>query len=367
MSKSLGNTVLPSEVCEKWGADLLRLWVASQDYQGDVRMSDNVMTQLSEAYRKIRNTFRFAISNLYDFDLARDAVPESELEEIDRWMLQRTAQLISDAHEFYRAFDFHRVYHSLHDFCAVELSAFYFDILKDRLYTSAPKSFARRSAQTAVHRISSALVRMIAPMLAFTADEIWKHLPRVAGEPDSVHLAVFPQTGECRAFPDEALDARWMHLRQTRTEVLKALEQARAEKRISGSLEARVVLFADNTLRELLEQYAAWLPGLFIVSQVEFAPEIPDSAPADAVRCEDLPQLAIAVLRAVGEKCERCWNYSPRVGESAAYPSVCERCVAALAEIESDAKRRDDGKVAPSPATGGGASAVITANDSAGS
>ncbi len=338
MSKSLGNTVLPSEICEKWGADLLRLWVASQDYQSDVRMSDNVMTQLSEAYRKIRNTFRFALGNLFDFDPAADAIPETDLEEIDRWMLQRTRQLIFEAENFYRAFDFHRVYHALHDFCVVELSAFYFDILKDRLYTSAPKSWARRSAQTAVYRIANALVRMLAPILAFTSEEIWTHLPHTADEPDSVHIALFPRPAECRAFPDEALDERWAHLREVRTEVLKALEQARAQKRISGALEARVVLAVEGTLAELLELYAAWLPALFIVSQVEL--RLPGAAcdpEPDAIRSQTLPGLSVAVRRADGTKCERCWNYSIRVGESGDYPSLCERCVAALREIDPPA------------------------------
>ncbi|HEY1866147.1 MAG TPA: class I tRNA ligase family protein, partial [Candidatus Acidoferrales bacterium] len=341
MSKSLGNVVLPTEICEKWGADLLRLWVASQDYQSDVRMSANVMTQLSEAYRKVRNTFRFALSNLFDFDPARDAIPESEMEEIDRWMLQRTSQLVAEAEAFYQAFDFHRVYHALHDFCVVDLSAFYFDILKDRLYTFAPRGFARRSAQTAIYRIANALVRMLAPILVFTAEEIWKHLPRNGQEPDSVHLALFPKPLECRAFPDEALDGRWCHLRELRNEVLKALEQARAEKRISSGLEARVVLCADGTLGELLEQYAAWLPALFIVSQVEVcvgASSKPDAegdgAPPPTMCSEELPGLTIEVRRADGAKCERCWTYSIRVGENSDYPTICERCVAALYEID---------------------------------
>ena len=330
MSKSLGNVVLPAEVCEKWGADLLRLWVASQDYHSDLRMSDNAMTQLSEAYRKIRNTFRFALGNLFDFDPSRDALAEQDLAELDRWMLQRASALVSACETFYAEFDFHRVYHALHDFCVVDLSAFYFDILKDRLYTFAPKSSGRRSAQTAVHRIAGALVRLLAPILAFTAEEIWKHLPRQAGEPESVHLARFPKTAECRRFPDEALDARWGELLRVRDEVLRALEQARNAKRITSALEARVELSAEGTLAALLRDYAAWLPALFIVSQVELV----DSPRAGAVPSEILPGFAVAVRRADGGKCERCWNYSTRVGESADYLTICERCVAALREIE---------------------------------
>ncbi len=207
------------------------------------------------------------------------------------------------------------------------------------MYTFAPKSWARRSAQTAVYRIANALVRMLAPILAFTAEEIWTHLPHTANEPDSVHIALFPRPAECRAFLDEALDERWGYLRQVRTEVLQALEQARAQKRISGALEARVVLVVDGTLGELLEQYAAWLPALFIVSQVELI--LPGAACdlelPDAIRSQTLPGLSVAVRRADGAKCERCWNYSTRVGESGDYPSLCERCVAALREIDPPA------------------------------
>src|SRR5579863_3220433 len=197
MSKSLGNVILPTEICDKWGADLLRLWVASQDYHSDVRMSQNVMTQLSEAYFKIRNTFRFALGNLSDFDPSRDSVMEDSLEELDRWMLGRTNQLVAKCLEFYESFDFHRVYHALYNFCVVDLSAFYFDILKDRLYTFAAKSSARRSAQTAMYRIASALARLLAPILVFTTDEVWRYLPRQAGAPAEIHLSLFPRPDEC--------------------------------------------------------------------------------------------------------------------------------------------------------------------------
>ncbi len=333
MSKSLGNVVEPREVCEKWGADLLRLWVASQDYTADVRMSDNVMTQLSEAYRKIRNTLRFGLSNLADFDPVRDAVPDQQLEELDRWMLERTAYLAKDCRGWYEAFEFHRVFHALHDFCVVDLSAFYFDILKDRLYTFAARSWGRRSAQTAIYRIGSALVRLVAPILAFTAEEVWKHLPRRAGEPESVHMALFPTAEELDTRLEAVKAANWMQLLQVRGEVLKVLEAARITKKISSALEAKTVLRADGDLAPLLAAYQKWLPPLFIVSQVELTRE----AAAGAVRSEVLPGLEVSVLRADGNKCERCWNYSTRVGESAEYPTVCERCLAALEEIARSA------------------------------
>ena len=333
MSKSLGNAILPTEICEKWGADLLRLWVASQDYHSDVRMSTNVMTQLSEAYFKIRNTFRFALGNLFDFDPGRDAIAEDSLEELDRWMLGRASQLVTKCLEFYESFDFHRVYHALYNFCVVDLSAFYFDILKDRLYTFAPRGCRRRSAQTAIYRIASALVRLLAPILVFTTDEVWKHLPREATAPAEVHLTLFPRPGECCSFPDEALETRWAHLLEVREAVLKSLEQARNAKQINSGLEARVELAADSQLGPLLRDYAAWLPTLFIVSQVDV---VNGNSPATAQSQVPLG-LGVTVHRARGKKCERCWNYSLRVGESADYPTVCERCLPVLREIDGAA------------------------------
>jgi len=333
MSKSLGNVILPTEICDKWGADLLRLWVASQDYHSDVRMSQNVMTQLSEAYFKIRNTFRFALGNLFDFDPSRDSVAEDSLEELDRWMLGRTNQLVAKCLEFYESFDFHRVYHALYNFCVVDLSAFYFDILKDRLYTFAPKGSARRSAQTSIYRIASALARLLAPILVYTTDELWKYLPREAGAPAEVHLSLFPRPAECCSSPDEALETRWANLLEVRDAVLKSLERARGAKEINSGLEARVELSADSKLAPLLRDYAAWLPALFIVSQVELTN---GNSPA-AAGSEKPPGLGVTIHRAQGKKCERCWNYSVRVGESADFPTICERCVAALEEIESTA------------------------------
>jgi len=341
MSKSLGNVVLPSDVCEKWGADLLRLWVASQDYTADVRMSDNVMTQLSEAYRKLRNTFRFALGNLSDFDPARDAVPDAQLEEFDRYMLARTADLVERCRAWYDAFEFHRVFHAVYDFAAVDLSAFYFDILKDRLYTFAPRNRARRSAQTAIYRIASALLRLVAPILVFTAEEVWREFPRatdVTGR-DSIHVELFPSPRDLGEPLDAATRADWDRLLEVRSEVLRALEAARNSKAISAGLEAKVRVAADGDLSPLLAKYRAELPALFLVSQVES--QKPQPA-ANSV-------IAVSVERADGSKCERCWNYSTHVGENAAYPTVCERCTAALAEIARDP--------APAPAPAGAAPA----------
>ena len=335
MSKSLGNALYPIEICERWGADLLRLWVASVEYQADVKMSERVMTQLSEAYRKIRNTFRFALSNLGDFDPTRDALANAELEEIDQWMLDRTADLVKKCREWYANYEFHRVYHAIHDYCVVDLSALYFDVLKDRLYTKARKNKSRRSAQTAVWKIADALVRLAAPVLVFTAEEIWKHLPKTAGAPESVHQAVFPEAVAlaCGIAAREA--ERWERLAQVRSAILLALEQARASKAIGGGLEAKVRLHANAKapgLQELLREKGSLLPALFIVSQVVVDPRESDGL----VPSETLPGLAVKIERADGKKCERCWNYSSHVGENARYPTVCERCSEALEEIESD-------------------------------
>ncbi len=336
MSKSLGNSIEPREIWEKWGADILRIWVVSQDYTNDVRLSDAMLTQLAEAYRKIRNTFRFALSNLFDFDPARDSVPDSDLWEMDAWMLRRTGELVRQCREWYDKFEFHRVYHAIQDFCTVDLSAFYFDVLKDRLYTFAPNNPGRRSAQTAVYRIASVLVRLIAPTLVFTSEEVWKYLPRASGDPESVHMALFPSVEDYSNFADAG--PLWSNLLEVRSVVLGALEHARKSGLISGSLEAKVVLLvagaSDNfqELSKLIHDKENWLPALFIVSQVELT-----SAPLqDSFKSDVVKGLEVRVVKADGKKCERCWNYSTHVGDSDDYPTLCERCVSALNEIERD-------------------------------
>jgi isoleucyl-tRNA synthetase len=331
MSKSLGNSIDPAEICDKWGADLLRLWVTSVEYQADVKMSERVMTQLSEAYRKIRNTFRFALGNLSDFDPSEDSLPGEQMEEMDRWMLDRTADLVKKCREWYAAYEFHRVYHAIHDYCVVDLSAFYYDVLKDRLYTKALKNRSRRSAQTAIYGITSALVRIMAPILVFTAEEIWKYLPKAKGAPSSVHISLFAEEEELRSGLAPARAADWELLAKVRAEVLKALEAARNEKRINAGLEAKVLLSGNPELRAKLKHHLTQLPGLFIVSQVDFL-----TAGAPEYKSEIVPSLEVSVQKADGAKCERCWNYSTHVGENARYPTFCERCSAALREIEGE-------------------------------
>ncbi len=324
MSKSLGNFVSPRDVADKYGADMVRLWVASQDYFDHVRYSEAAMVQLSETYRKLRNTFRFALSNLYDFDPARDALRDSELWEMDAWMLRRTGDLVAECRKWFESFDFHRVFHAVHDFAVVDLSAFYFDVLKDRLYTFAPQSVGRRSAQTAVHRIASALLRLLAPILVYTSEEIWKHFPHEAGAPASVHMAYFPNAGDLTPAAPEEIAKNWEQLLSIRSVVLKALEEARVAKKISASLDAKVIISSSGETAELLAKYAKYLPALFIVSQVQL-----ETAGAQ--------ETTVKVEHADGAKCERCWNYSTRVGEDKEYPTICERCRAALDEIERTA------------------------------
>src|SRR5215469_3551495 len=302
MSKSLGNVVLPTEVCNKWGADLLRLWVGSQEYQADVKMSDRVMTQLGEAYFKIWNTFRFALGNLNGFTPALDVVANEQMEEMDQWMLERTADLVKRCREWYASYEFHRVYHAIHDFCVVDLSAFYYDVLKDRLYTKAKKNHARRSAQTAVWKITSALVRLGTPILVFTAEEIWKYLPKAAAEVESVHMALYPEEKELRTGLAGNKANAWELLGRVRGEVLKAREVGRNEKKlINSGLEAKVLLNADLETKAKLKHYLAQLPGLFIVSQVELM-----NAVAGDYKSEAVPGLEVTVQRADGKKCDRC-------------------------------------------------------------
>ncbi len=322
MSKSLGNVVAPEKVIKKYGAEILRLWVATQDYRNDTRVGDHILQQVSEAYRRIRNTARYILGNLHGFEPAADSVPDGDLLEIDRWALSRLEGLVARVTKAYNDYEFHVLYHAVHNFCAVDLSAFYLDVLKDRLYTAPGKSLARRSAQTAMYRILDALTRLIAPVLSFTADEIWQQLPGEREE--SVHLASFPRFEA--SLLDTELEARYAKLLAVRSDVAKALELARGEKRIGHSLDARVLIAAPaGPWRELLERYRDQLATLCIVSQAEVVDEL-----ADGVAGEEVPGLRVKIEKARGEKCERCWNYVETVGESDEHPTVCHRCREAL-------------------------------------
>jgi len=332
MSKSLGTGIDPNEVIKTHGAEILRLWVASVEFGEDVTISSDMLARLSEAYRKLRNTFRYCLGNLYDFDPQKDSVEGTQLEELDAWALVRAAELLERVRVAYEEYAFHKVYRAIYDFAAVDLSAFYFDILKDRLYTAPARSTMRRSAQTAIYHIAEALVRAVAPLMPFTADEVWANLPGPPGREKSVHLTEFLQPEKLRTrVPQEYFPRleKWPRLIGVRNAVLKALEVARQEKFIGGSLEARICLEVEGDLLNLLEEYRRALPSIFIVSQVELS-----ARPSAETLDTDIPGLRIKVEKALGRKCERCWNYSEQVGKDSRYPTVCERCSAALREIE---------------------------------
>ncbi len=323
MSKSIGNIIEPETIVKQYGAEVLRLWVASQEFTEDVRISETILTRLSEAYRKLRNTFRYALGNLCDFDPATDAVPPAEMLELDQWILLRAGELVGQCRAWYGEFAFHKVYHAVYDFAITGLSALYFDILKDRLYTAAPRSKARRSAQTALWRLNYALVRLLEPILTFTTEEVWSNMRLPQGAPESVHLALFPEPGELSAGLTAAHRKRaknWDRLMEVRETVLKSLEAARQEKFIGAPLEACVHLKAGADLYPLLETYAAELPSLFIVSQVDLARS-------------DGKVLSVHIARAAGAKCERCWKYATDIGSVAGLPTVCGPCAAAVVEM----------------------------------
>ncbi len=321
MSKSMGNVIAPEEIIQKYGAEILRMWVSATDYRDDIRLGQETLQRLSDAYRRIRNTARYLLGNLNGFEPDQDMIADADLLELDRWALARLEHLGQRVAKAYDTYEFHTFYHAVHNFCSGDLSSFYLDILKDRIYTSPKSSIEYRSARSTMYRILDALTRMIAPVLTFTADEIWQRLP---GEREaSVHLAEFPAIN---GYIDDELEERYEQLRKVRSEVSRQLEKARAEKRIGQSLEAKVVLQVPANLQALLAQYQDLLPAYFIVSQVELRDQLDDGHAA-----EQIPDLKILIQAAEGEKCDRCWNYATTVGETAEHPTVCARCAAALA------------------------------------
>ncbi len=322
MSKSTGNVISPDQVIRKYGAEILRLWVSAEDYRDDIRISDEILKRLVEAYRRIRNTCRFLLGNLSDFDPATDSVGPDDLWEIDRYALDRLNRLIDRCLRAYDAYEYHVIFHRLHNFCAVDLSSFYLDILKDRLYTFPARGPDRRAAQTALYEILHKLVRLMAPVLAFTSDEVWSHLPGVSG---SVHQELFPEVDRARI--DDTLAERWDRLRDVRSLVTRAAEAQRAAKVIGHSLDAKVVLHVDDRWESFLAPYATELPLLFIVSQVELSEDT-----GGEYTDPNLPGIGVDVVRADGEKCQRCWNYATTVGDDPAHPGACARCARHLAE-----------------------------------
>jgi isoleucyl-tRNA synthetase len=316
MAKSRGNSIAPEDVIKKSGADILRLWVAMSDYTQDVRISQEILARASEAYRKIRNTLRYLLSNLYDFDPAIDRLKPEQLAAVDRYILARYAEMAARIERAYDEYDYAAVFQAVNSFATVDVSAFYADVSKDRLYTFAAQSPDRRSAQTAMYVMADGLARLAAPILPFTADEIWGYLPG-SREP-SVHMALFPPADELNALTDAAVLRRWEQLIGVRNEVLAAIEPLRKDKRIGSSMQASVMVSAPSEAFELLERHREELPMLFIVSR------------ADLER-RDGP-LAVKVTPADGVKCERCWRVVPRVSDDPERGGICSRCQDALAQ-----------------------------------
>jgi isoleucyl-tRNA synthetase len=319
MSKSLGNTVAPQDVMQQSGAEILRLWVAMVDYREEIRLGKQILARVVEAYRKIRNTMRYLVANLYDFDPAVDRVPLGQMEDVDRYILGRyadTARRILDA---YAEYDYPPIFHALNAFTTLDLSALYNDISKDRLYTFGRRSRGRRSAQTAMFVMADGLTRLMAPILPVTADELWRHLPDRPDE--SVHLALFPDVAGLDALMDRELRDRWTRLVDLRERVLAEIEPLRKDKRVGSSLQAKVVLSAPEAELALLAPHEGDLPMLFIVSEVELRAKRDPGAPAG---------LDVSIERSSGVRCERCWRYVPAVSSSPEWAGLCDRCQDAL-------------------------------------
>ena len=320
MSKSLGNGILPSEVVEQYGADILRLWVASSDYHADIRISKDILKQLSESYRKIRNTARFILSNLYDFDPDKDMLPVSELYPIDKWALNKLNELIEKTEAAYNAYEFHQVYHAVHNFCVVDMSNFYLDVLKDRLYTEKADSKLRRAAQSAMYIILDAMTRMITPILAYTSDEIWKFMPHAANA-DASHVVYNSMPEKVAVDVDNDFIVRWDKIHELRDLVKKSIEVAVNRKLVKTSLETAIKLSCTGDEYDFVKSVESELKDAFIVSGVEI------------VNDESAKEVRIEVNKAEGGKCERCWTYSTTVGQDAENPCVCERCSKVLRSL----------------------------------
>jgi isoleucyl-tRNA synthetase len=322
MSKSLGNSIEPEDVIKQSGADIIRLWVSMSDYTQEIRLSKEILARCIEAYRKIRNTMRYLVANLYDFNPSVDVVDPARMEEVDRYILARYAEVGLRTLKAYEDYDYGSIFQALNSFTTVDLSAFYSDISKDRLYTFAARSRERRSSQSAMYLMADGLTRLMAPILSFTSDELWRFLP--GRREESVHIAVFPARAELETLVDRDLLERWTRLIDLREQVLAEIEPLRKDKRIGSSLQAKVVVEAAHADLAFLEPYARQLPMLFIVSEVELR-RAPEPAAKPPVR-------SVTIERATGVKCERCWRYVPAVSTDPAWAGLCDRCQEALAQ-----------------------------------
>jgi isoleucyl-tRNA synthetase len=326
MHKSAGNVIAPEELIKKYGAEIIRLWVAGEDFRDNIRLSDEILQRLTEAYRRIRNTCRFILGNLHDFNSATDSVSYPQMHELDRWILHRLQDLSERVFKAYDRFEFHPVFHSLHNFCVLDLSSFYLDIIKDRLYVSSPRSAARRSAQTALQEILEVLVRLMAPILSFTAEEIWEHMKGEQRSP-SVHAETFlPVKAELK---DSGLAERWEAVLTVRKEITKALEIERKARRIGHSLDASITLGLPRSLFARLELFQEQLRDLFIVSSITL---LPSDNVEEGYESEEIKGLRVFVKPSSEPKCERCWVHDASVGKFADHPVLCKRCVKEIAE-----------------------------------
>ncbi|MBN2687200.1 MAG: isoleucine--tRNA ligase [Deltaproteobacteria bacterium] len=325
MSKSMGNVIDPQDLVDQYGAEILRLWVAAEDYTVDIRISDEILKRLVDAYRRIRNTSRYILGNLYDFNPGDDTVPYEKMREMDKAALHRLQDVIRRVRQAYENYQFHVVYYTLHNYCTVDLSALYLDVLKDRIYTSKAESMDRRSAQSAMYIILDTMVKLLAPILTFTAEEIWESLPSYEGKEESVHMTLFPEVNP--DYRGKELGGKWQTLVTVKSEVSKAIELARQQKIIGHSLDCSVTIYGPEKLTALLTEYLDDLRALLIVSDITVASE--DSIDSPYVSPE-IDGLKIGVTKALGEKCERCWHYSTTVGSSADHPTICDRCCSNL-------------------------------------
>jgi len=326
MSKSMGNSIDPREVYSRSGADILRLWTASSDYSNDVPVSEEILSRVTESYRRMRNTLRFLLGNCFDYDRDSDAVPTGEMEEIDRWMLSKLEGLVKKVTSLMDRWLVHQAIQALALFCTVELSSLYLDILKDRLYTYPADSRGRRSAQTAIFEINSKLTAMMAPVLAHTAEEAMLALPEGSRPAESIHMALWPTYDESRV--DEALEVKWDRLLEVREDVYRKIEESRKQGLLGTSLEAKAVIYAAGETMGLLRGMEEQLPAVLITSAVE----IRDLDSFAGVR-ELTGDVEVEVQRAQGGKCQRCWNYSSSVSADSEEPGVCDRCEAALGSM----------------------------------
>ena len=329
MSKSIGNVIAPQELIDKYGAEIVRLWVSSVEYREDIRISEQILGRLVDAYRRIRNTCRFILGTINDLTRA-DLLPLDQLLPLDRYALHAAAQVHDRVQDAYMTYDFHKVYHTLHNYCVTDLSAVYLDILKDRLYSSAPASKERRSAQTALYHLLCMLVRDMAPVLSFTAEEIFHHLPNDLRDDVPTVFALPPVDSKPYLLEDGVRDD-WNVLLAVRGAVTRAIEPLRRDSVVGHSLDTSVTLYVADELRERLEGLHTDLRAFFIVSQLHLAPLA--EAPADAVQDAEVAGLAVGVAKAAGEKCERCWIYSTELGSDPAHPTLCPRCAKVMAEL----------------------------------